>query len=179
MGKQVVLAIFDDEPTAVQAVEALKRWDEVDDDVKLNAISILVLDENGNVVPKNVGRHTSFKGAGIGGGIGVLAVAINPFFGLGVLGWTIAGAATGRVVHKGLGMSEKDLERLHDAVWGGKAAIGVLVKDWQAPNVMLKLAQLGGVPETHDISESDLTEEATDAAHAEATAAADAGGAKS
>ena len=43
--KQVVLAIFPDEVAADSAAQSLKDWDKLDDDVKLNAIGVLVLDE--------------------------------------------------------------------------------------------------------------------------------------
>ena len=45
--KQVVLAIFPDEAAADSAAQSLKDWDKLDDDVKLNAIGVLVLDDEG------------------------------------------------------------------------------------------------------------------------------------
>ena len=41
--KQIVVAIFPDEAAADTAAQSLKDWDKLDDDVKLNAIGILVL----------------------------------------------------------------------------------------------------------------------------------------
>jgi hypothetical protein len=49
--KQLVLAIFKDEAAADAAVESLKQWDKADDDLKLNAIGVLVLDDKGEVAP--------------------------------------------------------------------------------------------------------------------------------
>lgn len=62
MGKQVVLAIFPNEPAADVAAQSLKDWDELDD-VKLNAIGILVLDEEGKVKTQKLGRRSWGKGA--------------------------------------------------------------------------------------------------------------------
>ena len=45
--KHVVLAFFADEAAADAAVEELKAWDELYYDIKLNAIGVLVVDENG------------------------------------------------------------------------------------------------------------------------------------
>ena len=94
--KQVVLAYFADEAAADAAVESLKAWDEIDNQVKLNAIGVLVLDENGKVKAQKLGRRTVGKGAGIG----LLLGLITP------LGWgvVIGGAAAGALHHKGLGL---------------------------------------------------------------------------
>jgi hypothetical protein len=42
MSKQIVVGIFPDEAAADAAAHALKEWDYVDDDVKVNAIGVLV-----------------------------------------------------------------------------------------------------------------------------------------
>jgi len=46
---RVVLAFFKDETAADDAVESLKAWDKADDDIKLNAIGVLVLDDKGHI----------------------------------------------------------------------------------------------------------------------------------
>ena len=56
--KQVVLAIFPNEAAADAAAQSLKEWDKLDDDVKLNAIGVLVLDENGKVKTQKLGRRS-------------------------------------------------------------------------------------------------------------------------
>ena len=70
--KQIVVAIFPDEAAADTAAQSLKDWDKLDDDVKLNAIGVLVLDEDGKVKTQKIGKRSWGKGAGIGV---VLAVA--------------------------------------------------------------------------------------------------------
>ena len=66
MSKQVVLGIFPDEQAADTAAHSLKEWDYVDDDVKVNAIGVLVLDDKGKINTHKLGPRTWGKGAGIG-----------------------------------------------------------------------------------------------------------------
>ena len=66
MGKQVIVAIFPDESEADTVAQGLKEWDRLDDEVKLNAIGVLVLDEDGKIKTHKLGRRTWGKGAGIG-----------------------------------------------------------------------------------------------------------------
>jgi uncharacterized membrane protein len=144
MANQVVLAFFKDEAAADAAVESLKAWDKIDDEVKLSAIGVLALDAQGKVKTQKLGTRSITKGAGIG----LLLALITPL-GLGVV---IAGGGFGALHHKGLGLKSEDRDRIAAELAGGKAAVGVLVKDAQAAIVSAKLAELGGVPETHEIS---------------------------
>ena len=144
MATQVVLAFFNDEAAADAAVESLKAWDKIDDEVKLSAIGVLALDEQGKVKTQKLGSRSITKGAGIG----LLLALITPL-GLGVV---IAGAAFGSLHHKGLGLKAEDRDRIAAELAEGKAGVGVLVKDAQAAIVSAKLAELGGSPETHEIS---------------------------
>ena len=59
-----MLAFFADEAAADAAVEELKAWDELLYDIKLNAIGVLALDENGKVkTPSSVaGRSPRASG---------------------------------------------------------------------------------------------------------------------
>jgi uncharacterized membrane protein len=146
MGKQVVVAIFPDEGTADTAVQSLKEWDKLDDDVKLNAIGILVLDDNGKIKTQKMGRRSWGKGAGIGV---VLAVIAPPTLLVGAL----AGGALGGLHHKGLGIDSAERDEITDALANGRAAVGALVADSQVPLVSDKLGELGG--ELHVLSPSD------------------------
>ena len=73
--KQVVLGVFADEAAADAAAQSLKDWDKLDDDVKLHAIGVLVLDSDGKVKTHKLGRRAWGKGAGIGV---VLAALLPP-----------------------------------------------------------------------------------------------------
>ena len=149
--KQVVLAYFADEAAADEAVESLKAWDKLDNQVKLNAIGVLVLDESGKVKAQKLGRRTVGKGAGIG----LLLALITPV-GLGAA--VIGGAVVGALHHKGLGLKAEDRERIAAELAGGKAAVGVLVEDSEAPSVTEKLGDLGGTVETVQVTDEAIAE---------------------
>ena len=146
MGKQVVLAVFKDEAAADSAAQSLKDWDKLDDDVKLNAIGVVVLDDNGKIKTHKLGRRSWGKGAGIG----VVLAALTPPT---LLVGAIAGGALGGLHHKGLGVDSAERDRLKDALESGGAAVGALVTESQASAVSDKLKELGG--DTQVLSPSD------------------------
>ena len=99
--RQLVLAVFADEPAADSAAAALKDSGIADGD----AIGILALDSDGKLKQDKVGKRSTGKGAAIGGVIGVFSYA---FLGPAVL----AGAAVGALHHKNLVLSDADKARL-------------------------------------------------------------------
>ena len=121
MAKTVVLAFFNDEATADDAVEALKKWDKADDLVKLDAIGVLALDDKGKIKTHKLGKRSVGKGAGIGL---VLAVIAPPTLLAGVIG----GGLLGAFHHKGLGLRAADRDRIASQLSAGQAAVGVLVE---------------------------------------------------
>ncbi len=144
--KQVVLAIFPDEAAADTAAQSLKDWDKLDDEVKLNAIGILVLDESGKIKTQKIGRRSWGKGAGIG----VVLAALTPPT---LIAGALAGGVLGTLHHKGLGIDSAERDQISGALENGQAAVGVLVADTEAPAVSDKLTELGG--ELHVLSPSD------------------------
>ena len=62
-------------------------------------------------------------------------------------------------------MSKDDLARIDGDLNGGKAAVAVLAAPDEAAAVSAKLAELGGKPETHEVS-AEVVQEATAAAAA-------------
>ena len=163
--KQVVLAIFKDEAAADAAVESLKAWDKADDDIKLNAIGVLVLDDKGKIKTHKLGRRSVGKGAGIGL---ILAIIAPPSLLAGVIG----GGVLGALHHKGLGLKAEDRDRIAAELSDGKAAVGVLAADVEASAVSAKLAELGGTAEVLNVSEQDAAEAAAVAPAVEAAEAA-------
>ena len=149
--KTVVLAFFNDEPTADDAVEALKTWDKGDDLVKLDAIGVLALDDKGTIKTHKLGKRSVGKGAGIGL---VLAVIAPPTLLAGVIG----GGLLGAFHHKGLGLKAADRDRIAAQLTGGQAAVGVLVLPAMAIDVSAKLADLGGTAEVHEVTEEAVAE---------------------
>ena len=161
---RLVLGIFADEAAADAAVESLKSWDQVSDEVKLGAIGVLVVDEDGQIKEHKLGARSTKKGAGIGV---VLAVVAPPTLLVGLVG----GGLLGRFHHKGLGLTQEDRERIRAALGAGKAAVGVLAPVAEAGTISAKLTELGGSAETHDVTDEAL--EAVVAAVPDADAAPD------
>ena len=160
--KQVVVAVFPDEAAADTAAQSLKDWDKLDDDVKLNAIGILVLDESGKIKTQKIGRRSWGKGAGIG----VVLAALTP---PGLLAGALAGGVIGGLRHKGLGVDSAEREQIADALSNGRAAVGALVAETEASAVSDKLTELGG--ELHVLSPTDEAVAEVDAAAAQVEAA--------
>ena len=154
--KSVVLAIFDDEAAADAAVTSLKSWGKTDDRVKLSAVGVLALDDDGNVKTHKMGSRNILKGGGIGL---VLAVLIPP---VGLAAGVAGGAIVGAMRRKGLGLDEKDRERVTAKLFDGKAAVGVLAKPEQSELIAAKLIELGGEPEVHAVSDAALKEAASE-----------------
>jgi uncharacterized membrane protein len=150
--RQLVLAVFADEPAADNAAAALKDSGIAHGD----AIGILALDSKGKLKQDKVGARSTGKGAAIGG---VLFLAGPAILGVGVLGGTAAGA----LHHKNLGLSDADKARLTVELNAGQAAVGVLAHSDTAPAISDRLTQLGGTPEAHELSDEALRTAATDA----------------
>jgi hypothetical protein len=53
-------------------------------------------------------------------------------------------------------LSKDDLTRIDSELDGGKAAVGILANPDEAAGVSAKLAELGGVPESHEVSDEAL-----------------------
>jgi uncharacterized membrane protein len=148
--KQLVLAFFENETAADEAVKEIKQWDKASKDVKLGAIGVLVKDDKGKIKTHKLGSRKTGAGALLGALAGVLSGGVT------VLGGAIVGGILGAFFHKGLGMSKEDLARIDGELDGGKAAVGILAGPDEAAGVSAKLAELGGVPETHEVSEESL-----------------------
>ncbi len=157
MAKHMVMAFFENEAAADAAVEAIKQWDKADKDIKLGAIGVLVKDEEGKIKTHKLGKRKTGTGAVL---FGLAAVLTG---GASLLGGLVFGGIVGSFFHKGLGLSKDDLARIDGDLNGGKAAVAVLVNEDEAAALSAKLAELGGVPETHEVSDA-VVEEAVAAA---------------
>ena len=153
--KTVVLAIFGDEVSADAAAASLKGSGVAHKD----AIGVLVLDDKGELKADKVGKRSWGKGAGIG----AVVALCTP---VGLAAGLIGGGLLGALHHKNLGLDEADRERIGSELAGGKAAVGVLAPVSEATVVADKLSELGGVSETHHVSDQ-AVEEAQAAALAE------------
>ena len=153
--KNVVIAIFNDEPAADSAVAQMKVWDKSDDRVKLGAMGVLALDDGGNVKTHKMGSRSIAKG----GGIGLVLALVTP---VGLPAAVVGGSLLGALHKKGLGLTEKDKDRISAKLFDGKAAVGVLAKPDQAELIAAKLTELGGQPEVHAVSDEALKEAASE-----------------
>ncbi len=70
-GKQLIIALYDNEAAAQQAAEDLKAWDKANDDVKAGAVGVLVSDGKGGIKQDLTGPRAGGKGAAIGAMVGV------------------------------------------------------------------------------------------------------------
>lgn len=146
---QVVLGLFADEAAADAAVELLKSWDKITDEIKLTSIGVLVADKSGQIKEHKLGSRSGKSGAGIGL---VLAVIAPPTLIAGIVG----GGLLGHFHHSGLGLTDADRERLGKELTGGKAAVGVLTPTYEADLIASKLTELGGVVEKHAVTDEAL-----------------------
>jgi uncharacterized membrane protein len=153
--KQLIIAFFESEDAADEAVDEIKQWDKASKEVKLGAIGILVKDEKGEIKAHKVGKRKTGTGAVVGAVAGVLSG------GLTVVGGVLLGGIIGAFFHKGLGLSKDDLARFDDELDGGKAAVAILAEADEADGVSAKLAELGGEPETHEVTEEALAQAET------------------
>lgn len=152
--KQLVLAFFNSEPAADNAVNELKNWDKASKEIKLGAIGVLVKDDKGKIKTHKLGSRKTGVGIVLGAIAGILSG------GLTILGGVVIGGILGTFFHKGLGMSKDDLARIDKQLDGGKAAVGVLAEDAEAKAVSDKLAELGGVPESHEVTDEAVAQAA-------------------
>jgi hypothetical protein len=159
--RQLVLGIFADEAAADAAVESIKLWGTSYVGIKPGVIGVLVADGKGGIKEHKLGARSGGKGAGIGL---VLAIVAPPTLLAGIVG----GAILGHFHHQGLGLTADDRTRIGAELDSGKAAVGILATDAEAPIVSAKLVELGGVTEAHAVSDEAL--DAVAAAVPEATA---------
>jgi len=148
--KQLILAFFPSEAAADQAVNEIKQWDKASKEIKLGAIGVLVKDDKGEIKTHKLGKRKTGTGAVIGAVAGVLSGGVT------VVGGAVVGGILGAFFHKGLGLSKEDLARIDSELDGGRAAVGVLAEQDEAASVSAKMVELGGTPETHEVTEEAL-----------------------
>ena len=158
MAKQLVLAFFENEAAADQAVDAVKQWDKASKEIKLGAIGVLVKDDKGKIKTHKLGKRKTGTGAVL---FGLAAVLTG---GASLLAGAVFGGIVGSFFRKGLGISKEDLARIDGELNGGKAALCILAAPDEAAAVSGKLAELGGQPESHELSEEVVQEAETAAA---------------
>jgi uncharacterized membrane protein len=152
---QLVLAVFPSEAAADKAVEDLKAWNK-GSYLRVGAMGVLALDENGKLKEHKLGATSGGKGATIGL---VLAAVTPPTLIAGIIG----GGLIGHFHHKNLGLTDADRERLGSELAGGKAAVGIIAKASDTVAITSELKALGGAPEAYAVSDDLAQEIAADA----------------
>jgi uncharacterized membrane protein len=154
------MAFFPNETAADDSAEVLKEWAKKNRQVDLEAVGVLVKDEDGKVKTHKLGPRQGSKGIGIGAVLGVIAAI--PTGGLSLVEGAALGGAGGGVVgslvHRGLGLTDNDTARIAKHLDAGHAALGVLVPAQQASAIAGELTKLGGATEKHEVSESAVQE---------------------
>ena len=127
----VIIDYFKGADKVDDAADSLKAWDEENDDAKLGGIAILTW-QDGKMKTRKVGTRQAGKGARLGHGslgaaVGVLSGGVTLIGG--ALVGAAAGAATGALFHKGLGLTDADKSQLEDRLKSGGAALVVMASD--------------------------------------------------
>jgi hypothetical protein len=143
--KQLVLAIFKDEPAAETAVGMLRGGIDDYTEIDLGPIGILTVDDNGKLKEHKMGQRSGGKGATVG-----LAIAAVTPVGLAAI---VGGAALGHFRQQGPGFSKEDQARITAELAGGKAALGVIVATEKVALMKEILTDLGGEAEAHEVSD--------------------------
>ena len=165
--RHVVIAYFADVAAASNAAAELKEWDKANDAVKLGGVGILHW-EDGKIKTKKVGKRAVGKGAAwgtaLGATLGILSGGVT-LIGGALVGVT-AGALTGALFHKGLGLSDTDKARLEEHLQKGGAAVVAMADEDEVAMTEAEFARLGGEPENYVVPAEQVAqlESATDAA---------------
>lgn len=156
--QQLVLGFFANEEAAQKAAAELQGMDRSVLGIKFDNIGILVKDNKGKVKAKLEGpRHT-----GLGLVLGGLAAVLTG--GLSLIAGVVLGGVLGHFVHKGLGLGKEDLARIGGELDGGKAAVAVMVPESEAKAVTSWMQGVGGVTESHAVSEEVMEQSAAEVA---------------
>jgi uncharacterized membrane protein len=168
----VIIAYFDSVEAASHAAALLKDWDKANDAVKLGGVGLLHW-EDGKMKTKKVGTRAAGKGAAWGAALGVTLAILSggaTLIGGALIGVT-AGAVTGALFHKGIGLSDGDKVRLEDHLRNGGAALVAMADEDEVTMISEELARLGGTVENYQVPAEH--EEQFDAAVDEAPANAE------
>lgn len=145
--KQLVVAFFENEDAADEAADHIKKWDKGRGDIELESIGVLVKNKKGKIKTHKMGKRKS----GTGVVLGALAAILSG--GLTLVGGVVVGGILGAFFHKGLGLSKDDLARFDNELDAGRAAVCIVTEYDEAATFSNKLTELGGEPESHEVTE--------------------------
>lgn len=155
---ELIIAYFPSADAAQEAGEHLKEWDKERKDIKLGAMSIMTMDENGELKEDKVGSRSAGKGAkwGViaGAALGILSGGATLIGG--ALVGLAAGALGGSLFHKKIGMTDEDQAKLEAHLKSGGAALAVMMDLDEMESTLSELAKLDAEVATYNVPQEVL-----------------------
>lgn len=169
----LVVAYYGSTAEAEQAADALKKWDDANDDIKLGAIAVLTLHpDTGEIQAHEVGQRETKGGTLWGTAIGAAVGLLSGGIGLipGMLIGAGGGAAVGAMKTKSVEMDEQDRLNIANHLRDGLAGLAVMADDFEVDATMAKMIALGGQSESYQLA-AETAEAVTEAARVQTLAA--------
>jgi uncharacterized membrane protein len=143
--KNVIIAYFPSAAAAEGASESLKMWDKANDQIKLGGIGILT-SVNGEIKEHKVGAKATGTGAKVGATLGIITGILSGGVTLvgGALVGMAGGALLGAIKHKGLGLTDADMQTFKTELASGKAALVVTADDHEVEPTKARIVEFGG-----------------------------------
>ncbi len=131
-------------------------WDKANPDVKLGAVAILTLDpKTGELKADEVGQRKAKGGALWGTALGAVAGLMTGGLALvpAVLVGAGGGSAIGAMLHKKVGMSDEDREKMAANLRSGGAVLVAMADDFEVAATEAEMVRLGGMVTTYMMPE--------------------------
>ena len=162
----VILATFENESAADQAITSLKKWDKASDELKLGAIGTIY--KKGDKVKTHLSRKTG-KGAKVGAAIGVIAAVLSGGVTLvgGVVTGGVLGGVAGSFFKKSLHLTTNEVQAIGAELDAGRVAVVVACDEPEVGPTSAELTGSGGSVKTYMVP-PDLLEKTAEAIEAAA-----------
>lgn len=155
---ELIIAYFPTADEAQAAGQHLKDWDKERKDIKLGAMSIMTMNESGELKEDQVGVRKTGKGAkwGViaGAALGILSGGATLIGG--ALVGLAAGALGGSLFHKKIGMTDEDQQRLEKHLKDGGAALAVMMDLDEMESTIHELNKLDADVATYNVPQEVL-----------------------
>lgn len=155
---ELIIAYFPTADEAQVAGQHLKDWDKERKDIKLGAMSIMTMDESGELKEEKVGARSAGKGAkwGViaGAALGILSGGVTLIGG--ALVGLAAGALGGTLFHKKIGMTDEDQAKLQKHLKDGGAALAVMMDLDEMESTLNELNKLDADVATYNVPQEVL-----------------------
>ncbi len=155
---ELVIAYFPSAEEAESAGQHLKAWDEERKDIELGAMSIITMNDKGDLKEEKVGARSGRKGAKwgaiAGAALGILSGGVT------LIGGAIVGLAAGGLggsfFHKAIGMDDADQARLENHLKEGGAALAVMMDDDELEATITELKRKNVAVDTYNVPQKVL-----------------------